>query len=164
MKSFCLPILCLLFQLFTVRAQAQLAAPSQALDFWLGEWRVSWWGADSSLQEGTNRIVKILDGTVIEEQFEAPGLNFRGKSLSVYHPKEGQWRQAWVDNQGGFISLTGNFTEEKKIFQTSPDAAGILWRMVFLDIQADSFRWEWERSADDGKSWETKWQIFYHRK
>ena len=36
-------------------------------------------------------------------------------------------------------------------------------RMVFSDIAEDSFHWRWERSVDDGSSWEPLWAIDYHR-
>lgn len=38
-------------------------------DFWLGDWNVYW-----EDKRGTNRINKILDGAVIQENFEGDGL------------------------------------------------------------------------------------------
>jgi hypothetical protein len=36
--------------------------------------------------------------------------------------------------------------------------------MVWYNITADEFDWNWERSDDGGKTWEVKWQIKYKRK
>jgi len=35
--------------------------------------------------------------------------------------------------------------------------------MVFSDIERDRFVWRWERSYDDGQTWETLWTIDYRR-
>jgi hypothetical protein len=36
-------------------------------------------------------------------------------------------------------------------------------RMVWLDVQADALRWEWQRSSDAGKSWKPMMIIEYRR-
>jgi hypothetical protein len=36
-------------------------------------------------------------------------------------------------------------------------------RMVFCEIEADSFRWLWERSKDGGATWDPAWEIAYTR-
>jgi hypothetical protein len=43
------------------------------------------------------------------------------------------------------------------------DGKRIRQRMVFRDVKADSFTWDWQRSDDDGASWKTTWQIAYRR-
>ncbi len=35
--------------------------------------------------------------------------------------------------------------------------------MVFSDIEADAFRWRWERSEDGGTTWSELWVIDYRR-
>jgi hypothetical protein len=35
--------------------------------------------------------------------------------------------------------------------------------MVWLDVTADAFRWQWQRSADGGSSWDVVWEIDYRR-
>jgi hypothetical protein len=39
----------------------------------------------------------------------------------------------------------------------------VLQRMVWLDVGDDSFRWEWQRSADQGGTWEVSWALDYRR-
>jgi len=36
-------------------------------------------------------------------------------------------------------------------------------RMVWLDVRDDSLRWEWQRSTDDGASWQVSWAPTYTR-
>src|SRR5262249_51530026 len=84
---------------------AACAAPEfRQLDFWVGRWDLSWNGG-----KGTNTITREMDGCVIPEHFagDASQQFLRGESFSMYQPKLGLWRQTWVDNQGGYIPLTG---------------------------------------------------------
>jgi len=36
--------------------------------------------------------------------------------------------------------------------------------MVFRDVAADAFLWVWEASADDGNTWQSRWEIDYRRR
>ena len=54
------------------------------LDFWIGEWKVEWENSDGTKSEGTNTINSILNGCVIQENFDGnPGIDYTGKSFSV---------------------------------------------------------------------------------
>jgi len=37
-------------------------------------------------------------------------------------------------------------------------------RMVFSEIRNDSFLWNWESSADNGKTWKNNWKINYKKR
>lgn len=146
------------------------AQPADLFDFWLGDWNLSWKNADGTLGKGRNRITKILDGAVIEENFEAdPASNppplLKGRSLSVR--QNGMWRQAWADNQGGFFALRGRVEGDKRIFITDPVQRGdktVVQRMVFHTIKADSLVWDWESSTDGGATWQRQWRVDYVRR
>jgi len=66
-----------------------------ALDFWIGDWTVSW--PDGT---GTNQIRRILDDRVVEEVFECHAEDgaLYGRSLSVLDTADGLWKQTWVDS------------------------------------------------------------------
>ena len=142
------------------------AQPADLFDFWIGDWDVSWRAPDGSQGSGRNRIAKVLDGSVIEENFEetpdgkTPPL--KGRSLSVLQ-KSGVWKQAWVDNQGGYFSLTAQVDGDKRIFITDP-VKDTAQRMVFHSIRKDALTWDWERSEDGGKTWKLLWRIDYRRR
>ena len=155
----------------TMQATAAAPAPQPAdlYDFWLGDWQVTWKNPDGSVGKGRNHISRILDGKVIEERFETdpagqpPLLN--GCSLSVRDP-QGQWHQAWADNQGGFFALTGSADGDKRLFSTALVSVGDQvkgQRMVFRDITKDAFTWDWEGTTDGGKTWKLLWQLDYRR-
>ncbi|WP_280152392.1 hypothetical protein [Piscinibacter sp. XHJ-5] len=164
------PVLVASLCLLAMAAGAQTPAQSQSpdlFDFWIGDWDVSWTNADGSRGQGRNRIAKVLDGSVIEENFEAaPDATspaFKGRSLSVLHKATGVWRQAWTDNQGGYFSFTAQVDGDRRIFITDM-AKATAQRMVFHAIRSDSLTWDWERTDDGGKSWKLLWRIQYKRR
>jgi hypothetical protein len=131
-----------------------------ALDFWLGDWSVSWPGGT-----GTNSIRRILDGKVIEETFEcrdSDGSVLLGRSLSVRDSADGTWRQTWVDSSGAYLDLVGVESDEGIAFQRTT-AEGARQRMVWLNVTADTLRWEWQRSEGDGDKWTVMWPLDYRR-
>jgi hypothetical protein len=131
-----------------------------SLDFWLGEWSCTWEGG-----HGRNRVTKEMDSRVVVERFEslAPE-RWSGMSVSVFDERHG-WRQTWVDSTGNYWALEGSpHTEGFSFAVTDAEEDGPVGkRMVFLDIEPDAFRWRWERSRDDGASWEPLWTIDYRR-
>ncbi len=141
------------------------SAPEFAqFDFWVGEWNAVWEGG-----KGTNTIRKTLGGCVIEENFDASGPEGNGlvgKSVSTYDPKQGVWRQTWVDNEGGYLDFTGGFKDGKMMFTREAEHEGktYIQRMVWQNITHDAFDWNWQRSVDGGKTWKDVWVIRYTRK
>jgi len=151
----------------------QLLAQNEGLNkstynFWLGKWDAEWQNADGTTSKGTNYVFKVLDGTVLEENFAittGTQAGFLGKSLSVMGAN-GQWHQAWTDNQGGYYDFVGEVIGEMKIFKTEPvESAGkqIIQRMVFYNIEKDAFTWDWESTQNGGETWKLNWRIKYTR-
>ncbi len=134
--------------------------PENQFDFWLGEWNLVW-GEDG---KGTNRIGRILDGKIIQENFSAPDL--QGMSVSSYDAGRNCWCQTWVDNNGTYLDFTGTFHEGRMILTRDAiiRAEACKQRMVWYNIQQDEFDWNWERSDDGGETWRILWQIKYTRK
>jgi len=145
--------------------------PEYEFDFWLGDWTLLWKeknpnGKDSINKEGRNHVTKILDNKVIQENFIDSASGFKGTSISVYDTTNKVWHQAWADNQGGFYSLIGEIGEDKKIFRTEPELIKgkiVIKRMIFYNIQFESFKWQWEMSDDNEITWKPLWKIQYYR-
>jgi hypothetical protein len=132
-----------------------------ALDFWIGDWTVSWPGGT-----GTNRIHRILDGKVVEEVFEChePSGSLHGRSFSVLDATDGRWKQTWVDSAGAYLDFIGVLVDGHISFQrTASGDHNVLQRMVWLDVRDDSLKWEWQRSEDRGASWQVSWALMYQR-
>jgi hypothetical protein len=136
-------------------------------DFWFGKWKVEWQNDDGTNGEGTNIINSILNGCVIEENFDGnPGIAFRGKSFSVYNHKKEIWQQTWVDTEGNYMVFTGGMQKDKMILFRNITYEGkeITQRMVFYCISENSIDWNWESSTDNGENWKLNWELKYTRK
>jgi hypothetical protein len=147
------------------------AAPDQPfdgseLDFWVGDWDVTWEGG-----HGINRIARVLRDRVILEEFdEAPesggGDALHGRSWSVFDADRRLWRQTWVDDQGSYLDLGGGRADGCFTFERAAPERGdrARQRMVFRNVTADAFRWTWESSPDGGAPWIVRWAIDYRRR
>ncbi len=96
-----------------------------------------------------------------------PIQNYTGKSWSVYNPNSKMWQQTWVDDKGRYISLTGGMTDGKMILNTperTTPSGKMQSRMIFYNISANSFDWDWQSSTDEGAAWKSNWKIHYKRK
>jgi len=145
------------------------ASQQRQFDFWVGEWDLTWPGQNGgSLGHGTNSINRILDGCVVEENFSGESsMPLRGTSVSTFDASAGKWKQTWVDNEGGYLDFTGEFSSGQMILQrqaTRPDGTRIMQRMVWKNITANELDWSWEASSDGGKSWQVNWPIHYKRR
>lgn len=140
---------------------------SNSFDFWIGDWDLTWTNKQGETKKGSNKILKILDGNVIQENFEDLQTGFKGMSLSVFNPKSKKWNQAWADNRGGYYDFRGTVEGDSRIFMTEvQEIQGhqVIRRMVFKDITEDSLTWDWELSTDNGATWNLRWRINYKRK
>jgi hypothetical protein len=150
-----------------VAAVAQTASPpvppeTAQFDFWIGEWDASWKGE----KHGVNRITKRWDRVIVEEFDGRPGAPLEGHSVSIYDPDAKEWKQTWVDNQGGYLDFTGGFADGRMTLSRAlqKDGKTIHQRMVWYDIAPETFKWNWERSKDGGGTWEVMWEITYTRR
>jgi hypothetical protein len=132
-------------------------------DFWLGEWECTW-GEEN---KGANRVERILDGKVIQENFDGgASMNLKGISHSVWDPERQLWCQTWVDNNGSYLDFTGGFNDGRMVLSRDAIVHGEACKqqMVWYNITDNEFDWNWERSDDGGKTWKVNWQIKYQRK
>ena len=143
-------------------------AQQKQLDFWVGEWDLSWPGDKAGqIDHGTNTIKRILDGCVVQENFSAQTSgHLRGTSVSIFDSNASKWKQTWVDNEGGYLDFVGEFKDGQMILQREAVRQGqkILQRMVFKNITVNELDWSWESSPDGGKTWQVQWPIHYKRK
>ena len=155
----------LLFTVFTppLLGQGPCGPESRQFDFWIGEWQLTW----SDTAHGTNVISKPFDSCVILENFDSGEYGyFKGMSVSTYNVRTGKWQQTWVDNAGGYLDFEGGLVGDSMVLSreaTGKDGKVFLQRMVWYNIDSDSFDWNWERSVDGGENWEVLWQIAYER-
>lgn len=140
-------------------------------DFWLGTWEVR--NAEGEVV-GSNRVVELLGGCVIQENWEGAG-GVVGTSYNTYSAARKQWHQTWVDSQGSLLLLNGGLEDGAMVLSgTTPARDGssagestkmvhhrITWSMI--DGDPDRVRQHWQVSTDDGKSWQTVFDGLYVR-
>jgi len=166
MRRLVLPLIILVMASQNALGQSDV---NKWFDFWVGKWNASWDEGEGKVGRGTNTITKVLDGTVIQEDFviaEGQQKGFKGMSLSVFGAASKQWHQAWADNQGGYYNLVGERDGDVRILKTLLRmSAGkeIVQRMVFKEIKSNSFVWDWEKTEDGGKTWKLEWRINYKK-
>ncbi len=136
------------------------------LDFWLGDWELSWTNADGT--EGTARNTITRDayaGCVVTERFTSPG--FEGMSVSTYHAVVGLWRQTWIDDQGGYYALVGGPSDQPGVHfaleLTRITERAPYLRMIWVDVTEDSMVWRWQQRSGPDADWEDRWVIRYQR-
>lgn len=157
--------LCLLAN-FNVKSQD--TTHLHLLDFWVGQWKVSWKDSQGNSFYGSNKVEKQLNGKVIAEHFTIlTGLNkgFEGKSFSVYDVNNKIWKQTRVDNSGGYLDFVGDFKDDKTIFHRSfvnKNGDTVYQRMVFYDFTETGFTWDWESSLDN-ETFKLLWRINYQK-
>ena len=138
------------------------------LDFWVGAWDLTWQQPDGTEGSGTNIITQEPFGDcVIMENFDgAPSLPFKGMSVSTYSKLAKEWRQTWVDDQGGYFSLHGGPQEDGTFILEMDryDEKIPFLRMKWEDISENSLVWRWQGKTDGDAEWADRWVIHYKRK
>ncbi len=134
----------------------------RALDFWIGEWRVTWKTPDGQPAEGHNSIERILDGCAIEENWKG-GDGSMGKSLTFFDPAANRWHQTWIDNSAQPLFLEGKFEGESLVLQakTGEGFTETFHRISWTPLSG-GLRQHWEQSKD-GKAWKTVFDGRYER-
>lgn len=86
----------------------------QAFDFWVGDWTVY---NTSGKVIGTNKIFKMQNACVLQENWEASNQTNTGTSYNFFDSKDRTWNQVWISNTGNILRLKGN---------VNPDGAMVL--------------------------------------
>lgn len=147
------------------------AQPKAAdFDFWVGDWDAVWPESDTTSGTAQNTITREMNGKVLAEHFRVlSGQNagFEGQSWSILDVISNTWKQTWVDSQGAYLDFTGGATRDTASFSrqfVSKRGKPVQQKMVFHDIEAERFTWDWMSSKDEGKTWQLDWQIHYTRR
>lgn len=113
--------------------------------------------------EGTSVVRKVWDGraNLVELEVDGPGGHVEGLSLRLYNPQSHQWSLNFANANGGTLSVptVGEFKNGRGEFYDQEPFNGriILVRNVWMDMTANSCRFEQSFSDDGGKTWETNW-------
>ena len=140
-------------------------AQARQFDFWVGEWDAYVRGTK---QFAGHSVIQVISGgcAILENWTSGSGF-YSGKSLNFIDPATNKWRQNWVgagDSQdfenGEYKDGTMRFTFETK----DPQGHKLIGRFIFYNEGPNQVRQFNETSADDGKTWTTKYDFTYIRK
>ena len=113
--------------------------------------------------DGTSVVRKIWDGraNLVELEVDGPTGHVEGLSLRLYNPQSHQWSLNFANAGGGSLSVptVGEFKNGRGEFYDQEPFNGrmILVRNVWMDMTANSCRFEQAFSDDGGKTWEANW-------
>lgn len=138
-------------------------APERLFDFYRGEW-------------------ELVQGDAVQQVLTVtPAFGGKGWRVSMTNPADGAevatsvytydaaksvWRQTWIDASGRTISMAGGLEGESialRVESDSHDPKSVA-RAVLSDVTRDSFRYAWQTSADQGKTWESQGELLIRRK
>ncbi len=142
----------------------------QTLDFWVGAWNVVDW---KGREQGTNEIVKLLKGCVIQENWAGAGGSGEGKSWFYFNHHTGEWKQIWMTDLATAVSgtkekrLIARYADGGVRFQgtlRTPDGRSVLDRTTLRPEKDGRVRQVIEISTDGGTTWRTTFDAFYVRR
>ena len=121
-------------------------------DFWLGNWTVT---NPNGTLAGTNKIVKIQDNCILQENWISAKGNYTGTSNNFFNIQTKQWEQIWIDNQGANLHLKGNRKGNQMILETdkamNKDQKPFIHRMTWTLNNDGSVHQYWETITSGNK-------------
>ena len=144
---------------------------AKALDFWVGDWRVT--DAKDASFQGEDRVERVLGGCAVIENWTGADANDQGKSLFFYDAGTHRWDQVWVtldtSRPGGLKqkSLVAVTPEGGTRFQGNlalPDGRTILDRTTLTPMKDGRVHQVIEDSKDGGTTWAVSFDAIYTKK
>jgi hypothetical protein len=138
------------------------APEHRQFDFWIGVWDVTAGGKPA----GINRIESIMKGCAIAEHWTS-ARGGHGTSLNFYDRATKTWSQAWIDEGGNALHLTGTFAAGRMILSSQPrrtDTGIDVQRITWTKNADATLRQLWESSTDGGKTWTVAFDGLYRKR
>lgn len=136
---------------------------NRQLDFWLGNWAVTYPGATSG---ATSTVSLDLDKCLIVENWKGDK-GHSGRNMLAYRADDKSWHGLFADNEGRVHVFEGKVTPGVAEFQgpsVGPNGETILNRIRVIRKAPDEIEQLWEKSTDNGANWKTVFQGEYSRR
>jgi hypothetical protein len=136
---------------------------SRRLDFWLGEWTVTYPGVTTP---SLSNVSLELDKCLLVESWDG-GRGHSGKNMFAYSSDDKSWHGMFADNQGRVHEFKGKVEPGSAEFfgpSTSADGKTVLNRVQVIRMDADKVQQTWEKSSDNGATWTMEFRGEYSRK
>lgn len=119
--------------------------------------------------DGISVVREILSGraSLFELTADGPAGHLEGAGLRLYNPESHQWSLNWTSGKSGVLGVPtiGEFKNGRGVFvdQESFNDRVILVRNSFMDMTANSARFEQTFSDDGGETWEANFVMTFTR-
>ncbi len=151
-----------------------LESQARLFDRFVGTWDFdcTLWAADGSVTRFPGEWIFgwVLDGRAMQDVWighlksRRPGERGVGTSVRFYDAQAGLWRVVWVAPRSGNVLTLKGGAQGERIVLEGPDRDGSALRWSFNEIQADSFLWRGETSADGGQTWRVEQEMRLRRR
>ena len=146
-----------------VSSSCSANSASRQLDYWLGDWTVSYPGGPGS---SASKVYLSLDQCLLIESWDG-GKGHKGENLFAYSDDDKSWHGMFADNQGRVHVFEGNMANGAGEF-TGPSRGSngekVLNRIKIVRVNANKVEQSWEKSLDNGATWATEFHGEYTRK
>lgn len=159
--------------LYAVSAPPAKAAPdsppcaanpeSRQLDFWLGDWTVTYPGITST---ATSTVHVSLDQCLVIEHWDG-GKGHSGENMLAYSSDDKSWHGMFADNQGRVHVFEGKVSPGSAEFygpSRGPNGEAVLNRIRIVRLAKDKVEQSWEKSTDNGATWTINFRGEYSRR
>ena len=146
------------------RAAGCAADPDRrALDFWLGDWKVTSPGRSGA---GTSQVRTELGGCVVVESWSNGSMH--GENLFAWDPGRKVWVAFIANDAGGLHVLAGHadgggLRLEDALGAPPGSTSEPLHRVRIVPARRDAVEQSWEKSTDGGSTWTAEYRGDYAR-
>lgn len=143
---------------------AACASPeNRQFDYWLGNWKI---GAAGSSGNAHSSVSLSLDKCLVVENWDG-GRGHHGQNIFGYSTDDKSWYGMFADNEGRVhVFTSGKISSGSAEFEgTSRGASGenVLNRVKVVRLSPDKVEQSWEKSTDNGASWNLVFRGEYSR-
>ena len=136
----------------------------------VGKWKVKDWQLQKNghwqKQAGATWMFYAIQGnTAIRDEWQSnikdeQQITGYGSQLRVFDPLSKTWSAAWLSSRTRALEFfTGYETEAEVYFVTQANEKGRSTRVIFNNIQENSFHWQMQWSTNAGESWTTVYKL-----
>jgi hypothetical protein len=136
---------------------------SRQLDYWLGDWSVTYPGAPAA---SSSTVSLTLDKCVVVESWSG-SKRHKGQNMFAYSADDKKWHQMFADNEGRVHVFEGNVTDGTAEFygpSVGSNGEAVLNRIRIKRVGANEVEQTWEKSTDKGATWNKAFAGEYSRK
>jgi hypothetical protein len=127
--------------------------PNRQLDYWVGSWKI---GAEGSSSNAHSTVALSLDQCLVVENWDG-GRGHYGQNIFGYSGDDKSWYGLFADNEGRVhVFNSGKVASGAAEFEGTsrgPNGEQVLNRVKITRLGSDKVEQSWEKSTDNGSTW-----------